>query len=508
MSSIEQTTDKKQSNLVISAASTVDPRPISSAFKRTFDILVAFFGLIFLSSIFILIAILIKLDTPGPVFFRGLRMGKGEKPFNILKFRTMYETPECHNGSPITGKNDPRITPFGQWLRDTKMNELPQLWNVLIGDMSFVGPRPEAVEIVQEWSQDTRQEMFSVRPGITSPASIIYRDEEKLLQSRNVMDDYLRTILPDKLRLDRLYVRNHSFTKDLDVIFITIATLLPGFRKVKLKERWLFSGPLYRFYNRILSWFLVDVVVTTFMVGLSGLIWRISTVINLGAATYLLLAVGTALMISLINTLLGLHTVKWASASPTYVLDIGFSIGITCAFFWLLNRTILTTPWIPFSMFWLIGVMTYIGLIAVRYRERLLTGIANRWLILRGSSLTIGERVIVIGAGDLGQLAVWLLQRSTFSDVFNLVGFVDDDPHKQRTRVYGYLVLGSIEEIPALIEKYDIGLILFAISNIPPDEQKRIMDLISSTSAEMLKIPDLFDVLERSLQKPIPEENR
>jgi lipopolysaccharide/colanic/teichoic acid biosynthesis glycosyltransferase len=434
-------------------------------------------------------------------------MGRDGKPYRILKFRTMYEKPASYNGSSITGNGDPRITPFGGWLRDTKLNELPQLWNVLKGEMSLVGPRPEAVEIAETWPEDVRAEVLSVRPGMTSPASVVYRDEEKMLESNNVLDEYMKQILPDKLRLDQLYVRNYSFMTDLDIIFITMVALFPTLRKVKFQERWLYAGPLYRFYHWVFSWFLVDVVVTTLMVGLSGIVWRISTVINLGAGTYVLVALGMAILISLINTLLGLHTIKWATASPTYVFDIGLSIAITSAILWAINRFIITKPWVPFSMFWLIAVMTFIGLVGVRYRERLFTGMANRWLILRGASVAIGERVLVVGAGDLGEMAVWLLHRSAFNTAFGIVGVVDDDLKKQGLRINGYLVMGGSEEIPALVEKYDIGLILFAISKIQPEARQALLEMCYETPAQTLEIPDLMAVLDQSLRERPPKRN-
>ena len=473
---------------------------IRDFFKRLMDVVFSALALMILSPFFGIIGILIKRDTPGPVFYRGLRMGRHEKPFKILKFRTMFEKPASYNGSSITGNGDPRITPIGGWLRETKLNELPQLWNVLKGEMSLVGPRPEAIEIVEAWPEEVRKEVLSVRPGITSPASVVYRDEEKMLESKNVLDEYMAQILPDKLRLDQLYVRNQSFLADIDVIFITVVALLPALRRTKFQERWFYSGLLYRFYHWIFSWFLIDVAVTAFMVGVSGIVWRISTVINLGVGTYILVALGMAILISLINTLLGLHTIKWATASPTYVIDIGISIAITITLLWGINRLIVTEPWIPFSMFWLIGVMTFIGLVGVRYRERLLTGLANRWLILRGGSVAIGERVLVVGAGELGEMAVWLMLRSTFHDAFGIVGVVDDDVKKHGLRLNGYLVLGGTADIPVLVEKYDIGLILFAISNITPKKRKALLDLCKSTPAQTLEIPDLVKVLDQSLR--------
>ncbi len=473
---------------------------IHSMIKRTMDLVLSFLGLILTAPLFGLIAIGIKLDSKGPVYFHGERVGKDGKLFKMLKFRTMYETPESYDGPSITGEGDDRITPFGGWLRDTKLNELPQLLNVFIGEMSLVGPRPEVLEVVKKWPEDVRDEVLSLRPGITSPASVVYRNEEKMLETTNILDKYMKQILPDKLRLDQLYVRNFSILSDFDVIFMTIIALLPALRSAKFKERSFYAGIFYRFYHGIFSWFVVDILVTTFMVGLSGIVWRISTVINLGAVVYLGIALGMALLISLINILLGLNTIKWTTASPTYVLDIGFSIGLTCAVLWGLNRFVVTEPWVPFSMFWLIGVMTFIGLVAVRYRERLFTGIANRWLLLRKTSVLIGERVLVVGVGELGEMAVWLLGRSSFRDVFGIVGIVDDDPKKQGLCINGYRVLDETRKIPDLVEKYDVGLIVFAISNIQPVKQRQLLEVCKSTSAKVIEIPDLVKVFNTSLR--------
>src|SRR4030042_6338557 len=154
-------------------------------------------------------------------------MGRGGKPFKILKFRTMHERPASYTGLRITAQDDPRITSLGRWLRDSKLNELPQFWNVVKGDMSLVGPRPEDPDIAAQWSDDLRSEILSVRPGVTSPASVIYRNEERLLNGSQVMDTYLEDILPSKLRLDQLYVRHRSFWGDLDVLFWTALVLVP-----------------------------------------------------------------------------------------------------------------------------------------------------------------------------------------------------------------------------------------------------------------------------------------
>ncbi|GAG83392.1 unnamed protein product, partial [marine sediment metagenome] len=186
--------------------------------KRFFDLIASTLGLLLLSPFFAIIAFQIRRDSPGPIFYRGVRAGHRGKTFQILKFRTMYERPESYQGPSITTSDDPRITPMGKFLRDTKLNELPQLWNVLKGDMSLVGPRPEDPEIAAEWSDEVRREVLSVRPGITSPASVLFPDEERQLPQGMLMQTYFKEVQPNKLRLHQLYVRYHTFWNDLDVL--------------------------------------------------------------------------------------------------------------------------------------------------------------------------------------------------------------------------------------------------------------------------------------------------
>ncbi|MEN6556424.1 MAG: sugar transferase [Anaerolineaceae bacterium] len=469
--------------------------------KRLFDILVSMLALLLLSPIFGFIALRIKLDSPGPVYFRGTRVGRYGKPFQILKFRTMYETPESYNGAPITVSGDPRVTPIGKWLRRTKVNELPQLWNVLRGEMSIVGPRPEDPKFVQNWPPDVREEILSIRPGITSPASVIYHDEETMLKGSGFMDAYLLKILPDKLRLDQLYVQNRTFVTDMDVIAMTAIVFLPRLRSEMVAEDKLYNGLFYRFARFHLSWFVTDVLVCFIAVGLSGIVWRISAVINLGIPTYIAVAFGIALTNSLINILIGLPRIMWKSASATYVLDLGLSVSLTMVLFWAVTRLWFQEPWIPFSMIWLIGCMMFIGLVAVRFRERLFTGLANRWLMMRGGKASYAERILIIGAGDLGHLALWLLQRSKLASMFGVVGLVDDDVHKHGEWLQECKVLGSTRDIPALVEKHKVNILIYAIANISPEENERIMETCRATNARLIIIPDLVKVLEKSIRK-------
>jgi lipopolysaccharide/colanic/teichoic acid biosynthesis glycosyltransferase len=295
--------DKSNHLLRIGESSALPPLlTIKGVIKRISDIILAIIGLLFLTPVFAVITIAIKRDSPGPVFYEAERVGRNGKRFKMLKFRSMYEQPENHNGAPLTTKDDARVTPIGKWLRATKFNELPQLWNVLKGEMSLVGPRPEDPQFVTSWTEEAQQKILSMRPGITSPASIIYRDEERLLSSRGFLDDYLKQILPDKQRLDQLYVDNHSLVNDLDVLFMTLIAFLPRLRTLSVKEKWLYSGAFYTITHRVLSWFFIDFVVVLLSIGFAGLMWRLSMALNLGVPTFLIGALLASIFLSLINT--------------------------------------------------------------------------------------------------------------------------------------------------------------------------------------------------------------
>ena len=295
---------------------------VDAFLRRLLDIVASSLGLIFLLPILALIAIFIKRDSPGPIFYRGPRVGRGGKPFNILKFRTMFECTQSYQGSRITAQNDDRITPYGKLLRDTKINELPQLWNVLVGEMSLVGPRPEDPEFVKKWPDHLRRELLSVRPGITSPATVSYRSEETMLQQENVVDDYLRSILPDKLRIDSLYVRNRTVLTDLDVIFMTFILLLPRIRNVEVPESILYWGPLSRFVSQFLNWFVLDCLIAFAALGFTGLLYRADMPLNLGITGSIILAITMAIMFSLFNLLFGLQRVAWRRARATDVFPL------------------------------------------------------------------------------------------------------------------------------------------------------------------------------------------
>lgn len=193
--------------------------------KRLFDVFCAGLGLLLLSPLWILVAIWIKLDSPGPVLFRQERVGRFGQPFFIHKFRSMrVDAPVL--GPQITVGDDPRITRSGRFLRASKIDELPQLWDVFRGAMSLVGPRPEVPRYVALYTPEQRELVLSVRPGITDPASLQFRHESEILaRAADPEREYVEVILPAKLRIAGDYVRHASVWGDLRLILATLGAL-------------------------------------------------------------------------------------------------------------------------------------------------------------------------------------------------------------------------------------------------------------------------------------------
>ena len=193
--------------------------------KRLFDIIASGLGLLVLSPIFLIVAIWIKLDSKGPVFYKQERVGRGNKDFKLYKFRSMRIGAD-KDGLLTIGGRDSRLTRSGYYIRKYKLDEFPQLINVLKGDMSLVGPRPEVRKYVEMYTLE-QMHVLDVRPGITDAASIKYRNENEMLENAENPDDYyINVIMQDKLRINLEYVKNHSFLYDIKLIFSTFWAII------------------------------------------------------------------------------------------------------------------------------------------------------------------------------------------------------------------------------------------------------------------------------------------
>lgn len=193
--------------------------------KRAFDICASFFGILVLSPLLLLVSIFIAIGSRGGVFFKQIRVGKNGKEFRIIKFRTMVADAEA-KGLQITVGNDMRVTKIGNILRKTKLDELPQLFNVFVGQMSFVGPRPEVPKYVQHYTP-YQKNVLRIRPGITELASIVYRDENEVLaNSDDAEKTYINVVMQEKLKLNMEYMQKLGFWYDIYLIFKTFIAIL------------------------------------------------------------------------------------------------------------------------------------------------------------------------------------------------------------------------------------------------------------------------------------------
>jgi hypothetical protein len=337
---------------------------------------------------------------------------------------------------------------------------------------------------------------------------VLYRDEERLLQSGNVVDEYLRVVLPSKLRLDSLYVNHRSFLTDLDVLFWTLLALLPQLKSRRVPEHLLFWGPLARFISRYFSWFVLDCLSAFTAVALTGVLWRGSGPLELGPGLAIGVAATIAIIFSLVNALLGVGRIVWAKANTNDAFLLGLSTFLTTAVLLAVNQfwqpRDIRVPYLGYrllspGMIVVVGMVAFVGFVATRYRMRIITGLWMHWITLRGKTPVLGERVLIVGAGEAGQMAAYLLRNAEWGRAFSVVGMVDDAPRKQGVRLNGFQVLGRTSEIPELVDLHDVGLIVFAIERIKPTEKERILNIASRTPAQVVILPDVLATIRAQL---------
>jgi hypothetical protein len=349
--------------------------------------------------------------------------------------------------------------------------------------------------------------VLSVRPGITSPASVLYRDEERRLNGRPLMETYLEAILPTKLRLDQLYVRNRSIWLDLDILFWTGLVLLPSLGAYKLPEDALFAGFFSRLLRRLLSWYAVDTMITLLALAITGVAWRSIAPLNVGWLKSIALALGFSFLFSICGALLGTHQVSWSKATGRDLLNLLAAAGLAAALALLANRFLGNLRphggvLYPPAMLLIAAGLSLIGFVLVRFRGQLLSEASRGWLIHQHGTRAAQERVLIVGGGEAGQFAAWLLSNGRSAAVFNVVGFVDDDLYKQGLRIGGVRVLGRREDIPRLVASDDIGILIFAIHNIGQPERKRLLEICAATPAQVVEMPDILGVLHHAASLP------
>ena len=457
--------------------------------KRAFDLIFSTLGLIFLLPFWGCIVIAILIDGGSPVFYKSYRMGKGGRRFKMYKFRTMREDVR-DNGPRVTAHDDPRITSLGRFLRATKINELPQLLNVIKGDMSLVGPRPEDPEFASVYPAEQKT-ILSIRPGITSPASILYYDEERLLSFTKAADSYVSEIMPRKMRLDLLYVRHHSFLLDMDVLFQTLLYYLPRMRAalVPRMDEILF-GPVQRLFRIHIPWFVIDWIIGVMALGAAGIIWRLRTPLDVGVIHSLIAALVFASVFSLTNFITGVHRTAWNRASGYEAVEITFSASLATLLLIPTDKYLFRNQLFPSGMILLACMFALIGFTIVRYRHKILHDLSNRWL-LENENGSHREKVLIVGAGDSAELVLRVLQSDPRGKMYRIVGLVDDNPQKRKTRFRGVNVLGSTRRIEQIVRDHSISIIIFAIHNMEAFAEEKVLHVCRSTKARVIKVPDI-----------------
>jgi lipopolysaccharide/colanic/teichoic acid biosynthesis glycosyltransferase len=473
--------------------------------KRTFDLIAAGAGLLALAPLFALLALLIKLDSPGPVFFRQWRVGRHGEPFRIFKFRTM--TVQQQPGGPeVTVAGDARITRTGAVLRRWKLDELSQLIDVLRGTMSLVGPRPEVPRYVAHYPPAWRERLLSVRPGITDFASVRYRDENELLaRAENPEREYIDVVLPAKLRYALHYVDNPSLASDLRVLGLTLRTVFAP----RLPSPWsllpMKDSPFWPWLDRKMS--ALSPRNRALATAVDGLVvlacWHITYLFRLGFE-------------------------RWQPGRPWY--DDYVSFGVVAAY--LLAMALTGVPrglwrFFGFDDFKRIamacGIAGLISAVAVLMAQ--LVGVARAVLVLHplfcllalcllrmgyrmlwehARACASGEdfeqrRAIVLGAGEAGRRVVNTLHRR---DGWIILALLDDDRAKWGLRIGGVGVEGGLGDLALPHVLAGATHVIVALPGATAETQARVIGLARQTGLAVMSTPgslDPFDVSEVSL---------
>lgn len=466
--------------------------------KRSFDVLVSSILLVGFSPLFLIVAALIAVESGTPIFHHALRVGRGGSLFTLYKFRSMVVNASS-TGPGLTRQGDRRVTRVGRFLRKFKIDEMPQLINVLKGEMSMVGPRPEDPRYVLRYTTEQRR-VLGVRPGISSPASIKYCNEEELLAPResDLERLYLTTILPDKLRLDLEYLERQSVLVDLVVLIQTAAAIVwPSGSGVKPSVR---PAILLGLARRCLPWGFIDASIVAGGLSLAWVTRSITADLDLRPLVpFGLLAVA---VFCGVNRGFRLYQRIWCYASAGEVVVIAASVATSTALL-LLNDLLWPGGYpVPLSVVLMTGLFVFLGFVAVRYRRRLWTGFLWRWRAVWGQFPVSRPRVLIVGAGEAGQLLAWRFLNEREGEEYQLVGFADDDPGKWGKWIHGIPILGDRDAIPKLVAQHHVELIVIVAYDISGGDFRAILDTCEQTPAVIKVLPNIFHLMKSTRGLP------
>jgi FlaA1/EpsC-like NDP-sugar epimerase/lipopolysaccharide/colanic/teichoic acid biosynthesis glycosyltransferase len=462
--------------------------------KRVCDVMIALLGLLVSWPVWLVAGVLIKLDSSGPIFFRQTRIGRGLRPFGIYKFRTMVQD-AATKGSSITIGEDTRVTRVGRVLRKTKLDELPQLLNILIGDMSVVGPRPEVPRYVELFRSEF-SEILSVRPGLTDLASLKYIDEATILrQAPHPEAEYRRTILPEKINLAKLYVRHASLMLDLAIIVQTSLRLfgiplvvceLPGLQPAVDGTSFNYGKHLKA---RLLKWrrpliVLLDIGLiilanySAFWLRFDGAIPDVEQARILQTMPWLIAIRIAAFIVFRLNE--GL----WRYVSIWDLQNIVSGVITGTIIFYGAVRWGMAMPEYPRSVF-IIDSILLIGLV---------TGIRLPCRLLREQVIyRYKTKVLIVGAGDTGERIVREM-RTRSSYRYQPIGFVDDKASLRDQRIHGVKVLGTLKDIAKIIAEQRPEEVVVALPGATPSLLRQIIAELELFKVSIKTLPGVKDL--------------
>ena len=443
--------------------------------KRGIDLVLACLGLLLVLPFFPLIGLLIKLDSWGPVLYRCARVGKDGTLFQMYKFRTMYET-SLPVGASVSPEGDPRVTPVGRFLRRTKINELPQLLNVLKGEMTFVGPRPEAPDLAALYPPYARA-IFTVTPGLVGPNQILGRNEEEWYPPDvDPQQYYIEEILPKKLPLDLEYVRHPSLFKDLQYLVLGVKETVCKALSWKLVLQ-----------NRSQIYMLgLDFVLCIASFGLAHVLCSEVVPHEEMRRAFLYLVPLVVLIRLACFVYFGLYRTLIRYISYRDIWNVCKAVSTSSMLFLSLSF-LLDFRSFARSVFVLDGLCLFILMTAVRLGMRLF----REW---QGRSQSAEEekwRVFIFGAGDAGALAFRCLQAS--QEAYEVVGFLDDDPAKRYKTLYGHKVLGNRYNLEALVKLYKAHEVLLALPSAPARDIAAIVQACHNAAVPYRFFPALSE---------------
>ncbi|MCH9647215.1 MAG: sugar transferase [Deltaproteobacteria bacterium] len=485
-----------------------------SGLPRWVDFLSSFLGLLLISPLLLAVAAAVACSSRGPILFRQQRVGRGGKPFTFYKFRSMYHNPE---GLPLTASGDSRVTPLGKVLRKLKLDELPGLVNVLKGDVSLVGPRPEVPRFV-DLNDPLWQEVLKAKPGVTDPVTLRLRNEEELLGALEGDPELFYTLylLPFKLRGYCSYLSQRTWRSDLWVLWNTfLGIIFPGRNPPptsdELANLWsedtqtLETSSTKRSflasYQRQLQ-FLLDLAVLASAFLLAYLL-RYEFSIPDTERSRVLVQLPAVLLIQLSAYFLaGIHNFVWRYISLSEVQAF-VRAGLTSAVPLVALRLGLASrfqSWrVPLSIIVLDAILAFGGLLALRVARRMSYEKQLRQRLARTHASEEAKKVLLVGAGQAGVLATRELENR--ADLrLEIKGFIDDDPLKQGTLIRGVRVLGTTEDLPRLVSSLKIHHVIITIADATPLELSRILETCHKVPIPARIIPGLFEILDGSVE--------